>query len=292
MKNFILPNMYEKYDLNFKILELKNKHPEYFYDDTNIYAVYGNFQSCIWDGGRVFTNAKQASKEKIEFILNKYQEYGVKVRFIFTNNQLQPEHYHNRFCNLILEIAQDYDNIELVVNDEKLKNYIQTTYPTFTSFISSTTKCLTNFEEVKKELENSEYIMTCLDYNMNKNKKIFKLPLELIQKSEILCNAICAPGCPFRKEHYRLNSFYNLSFGKLYHMQGCEIRQNTLHPITMNYKTNVSPEEIQTLYEPKGFQYFKLEGRTLSEIENICNYVRYLIKPEYQFFVIDHLSKK
>ena len=26
------------------------------------------------------------------------------------------------------------------------------------------------------------------------------------------------------------------------------------------------------------------------EIENICNYVRYLIKPEYQFFVIDYFS--
>lgn len=291
MKNFILPNMYEKYQLNLKILELINKHPEYFYENTNIYAVYGNFQFCIWDGGRVFFQMKQASKEHIEYVLDRYQQYKIKTRFVFTNTMLQPEHYHNRFCNMILETAENYD-IELVVNDDNLRKYIIEKYPKYTQFISSTTKCITNFEQIKKELENPNYNMVCFDYNLNKNKKIFNLPSELVQKSEILCNAICAPGCPYRKEHYRLNSIYNLNYGKPYTMQGCKIEKNTLHPETCNYSNNLSPEEILTIYEPAGFQYYKLEGRTLSEIENICNYVKYMVKPEYQFYVIEYLTQK
>lgn len=291
MKHFILPNMYENYQLNLQLLELYKTNPEYFYDNTDIYAVYGNFQFCVWDGGRVFNHMIQASKEHIEHVLNAYQKHGVKVRFIFTNNMLKPEHYHNRFCNMILEVAEKYD-IELVVNDDGLKSYIQENYPSYKHFISSTTKCLTNFEKAKEELEKEDFSMVCFDYNLNKNKKIFELPPELIQKSELLCNAICAPGCPHRQEHYRLNSIYNLNYGKPYSTHGCEIRHNTLHPETFNYHNNLSPEEIQTIYEPAGFQYYKLEGRTLSEMENICNYVRYMIKPEYQFYVIEYLSRK
>lgn len=291
MKNFILPNMYENYQLNLRLLDLIKEHPEYFYENTNIYAVYGNFQFCIWDGGRIFSQMRQASKEHIEHVLNSYKQYDVKVRFIFTNTMLEPVHYHNRFCNMILETAQNYD-IELVVNDDHLKEYICSKYPSYTSFISSTTKCLLDFDKIKAELERPDYTMVCFDYNLNKNKKIFELPQELIQKSEILCNAICAPGCPYRKEHYRLNSIYNLNYGKPYTIYGCTIKNNTLHPETCNYHNNLSPEEIQSIYEPAGFQYYKLEGRTLSEMENICNYVRYLVKPEYHFYVIDYLSRK
>ena len=106
MKKFILPNMYEHHDLNFRLLKMKQDHPEYFHDDLSIYAVYGNFQFCIWDGGRIFpNNVQQATKEQMENILSNYAQYGVKVRFIFTNNMLRPEHYTNRFCNLILEVA-------------------------------------------------------------------------------------------------------------------------------------------------------------------------------------------
>lgn len=289
MKNFILPNMYENYKLNLKLLNLIEKHPECFIENISIYAVYGNFQFCIWDGGRIFNQMHQASKEIILDVLNQYMKYNVKIRFIFTNTSLQPIHYHNRFCNVLLDIAKEFP-VELVVNDDNLRDYIESKFPNKFSFISSTTRCLTDLNDVKNELNNNNYLMTCLDYNLNKNPKIFEMPKELIEKTELLCNAICAPGCPYRKEHYRLNSIYNLQYGKYYPMEGCKIKYNTLHPETMQYKNNISPEEIINKYEPAGFQYFKLEGRTLPQIENICNYVRYLVRPEYQLFVINYLE--
>ena len=36
-------------------------------------------------------------------------------------------------------------------------------------------------------------------------------------------------------------------------------------------------------------KYFKLEGRTLPATEVACNYVRYMIKPEYQLYVLNIL---
>ena len=47
MINFILPGMYEHYDLNIKFISMWFDSPELFYPDINIGATYGNFQFCI-----------------------------------------------------------------------------------------------------------------------------------------------------------------------------------------------------------------------------------------------------
>ena len=57
----------------------------------------------------------------------------------------------------------------------------------------------------------------------------------------------------------------------------------------MRYHNNLTPEEIINTYAPMGFQHFKLEGRSLSDLENACNYVRYMVKPEFQFLVLTTL---
>ena len=67
---------------NFKIIDLlwqlyynfNMKEKRYFYDNVNIYTVYGNFQFCIWDGGRIFFNYTQTSKEEMDFIINTYNK--------------------------------------------------------------------------------------------------------------------------------------------------------------------------------------------------------------------------
>lgn len=67
-------------------LRLMERNPDYFYDDIHIEAAYGNFHYCIFDGGRVFTKYHQATKEEIKETIEKYNDYGVKIRYIFTNN--------------------------------------------------------------------------------------------------------------------------------------------------------------------------------------------------------------
>ena len=53
--------------------------------------------------------------------------------------------------------------------------------------------------------------------------------------------------------------------------------------IDYGYKVdNISLKEIQDVYEPNGFKYFKLEGRTAHPLDWIEIILYYLIKEEYK----------
>ena len=289
MIKFAIPGLYEHHHLNFRLLDLMRAHPEYFYDDVEIEAAYGNFQFCIWDGGRIFPGYKHATMEQVRDIVDTYNnKFGIAVRLIFTSNQLKPEHYHDRFCNMVLSQCENEKN-QIVLVDDGLKAYIKENFPKF-RYISSTTKCLTSIKDFKEELSREDFDEVCLDYNLNKNMEMLKtLTPEEKTKCEFLINAICPPGCPNRKDHYRLNSLMHLFYGKEYRVPACPIIGNTVDPKTMCYHNNLTPEEILNTYAPMGFQHFKLEGRALSDLENACNYVRYMVKPEFQFLVLTTL---
>lgn len=291
MIKFNLPGFYEHLALNTQFLILLNKHPEYLNDNTEIESIYGNFQFCIFDGGRVFNDRvyRQTSKEEIIAITNMYNiELGVPIRLIYTNTKVPENQYTNRFCNIILSLCENNIN-QIVVNDSGLENYIRINYPKY-KIISSTTKCLTNLDSVKQEL-NNDYYLVCLDYNLNHNIDFLNsFSQEEKNKTELLINAICPPKCPHRKEHYNLNSEYSLQYGKSYSMEDkCLIRHCLLDPTTLNSPNNLTPQMIKEIYEPMGFSHFKIEGRTLSDIDLACSYVYYMIKPEYQFLVLTEL---
>ena len=184
MINYIIPGLYEHFNLNKAFIAYLKNNPKEQIEDTKINAVFGNFQFCIWDGGRIFDEYKQTTIEEIDKIFSYYTNENIVSRLIFTNNQLKEEDYYDRFCNLILTIGQDY-NVEIVVADDNLREYIQNKYPNY-QFISSTTKCITNFDLLKKEINDPNYKMVCLDYNLNHNKKLLNFSLEEKEKTEFL----------------------------------------------------------------------------------------------------------
>ena len=63
MINYAIPGAFEMSNLNFKLLDLKRRFPDYFYLVINIEITYGNPQFCIWDGGRIFTHYRYATKD-------------------------------------------------------------------------------------------------------------------------------------------------------------------------------------------------------------------------------------
>lgn len=284
--NFIIPGLYEQCALNILTITLLRAHPEYFYDNVEISSVFGNFQFCTWDGGRIFPNYYYASREFIERLKYIYnEELGVSMRFIFTAPNILEEECFDRYNNLVLSICEDEMN-EIVVNSPLLENYIRKHYPKY-KFISSTTKCLNNTELARRELQKEEYSLVCLDYNLNKNKNFLNsLTKEEKLKAEFLVNSICQPGCPQRKKHYFLNGEHGKTYGKKYVMNDCLINHGSLYP--RNYSHNFSNEEIKEYYE-NGFSYFKLEGRNFADLEAVLNLVKYLIKPEYIYCTISYL---
>lgn len=290
MRNIMIPGMYENHQLNFAFLKFYNENKQYFYEDVNFRAAFGNFQYCSWDGGRIFDkgmNFIHTTKEQIEEIMHIYNNiYHIPIRFVFTNNLIQEKDCYDRFNNVVLEICQNDIN-EIVINSPILEEYIKKHYPKY-KLISSTTKCLTNLEEVKNEINNSDYSLVCLDYNLNKNKKFLEtLTPEEKEKTELLVNAICGPGCPNRQYHYKLNSLFALNYGKPYSLKSCSIKSNNFFP--RNDSVVITPEEINDYYLPNGFTNFKIEGRTFSPLDACINLVKYTVKPEYQFFVLSEI---
>lgn len=285
--NFILPGMYEHFETNIAFLKFLKEKPEYFLPDLKIDAFYGNFQFCIWDGGRIFNKVKQCTIEDVKRIKKVYNEFNIPIRLIFTNTQIKEKHLYDRFCNLILQECENELN-EVVVNSALLEQYIKKNFPKY-KFISSTTKCLNNDSLLFQEL-NKNYHMVCLDYNLNKNFELLNnIQDSLKDKCEFLVNAICPPGCPNRKEHYKLNSLFSLTYGKKYHLEQCLINSSNLHPDKFS-KNNLTQEECIE-YNKKGFNHFKLEGRTFSKETLLINYVKYMVKPEYQLYVLNELLK-
>lgn len=277
MKSFVLPGFYEHFDLNSRLIEVYEKYPHFFREGVKLECFFGAFQFCAWDGGRIFDNYARAYKETIIDIRDFYNSHGIPIRLTFTNPMLREEHLKDPYCNMVLFELNNGMN-EVLVSSDLLEEYIRTNYSQM-KICSSTTKCLTSAKAAKEEL-NKDYHQVCIDYNLNKNEKFLsELSQEEKDKMEILCNAICAPGCPFRKEHYRLNGLSNLNGGSGYAVE-CQIKSTTMQEETWEYHNNLSPEDIEE-YEKKGFSHFKLEGRTLPKIELATNYARYLAKPEY-----------
>lgn len=283
--NFMLPGLYEHFQLNKLFVETLNKNPDDFYDNVNVGCFYGNFQFCAWDGGRTFSEYHPASYENIIEIRDFLLENNIPLRLIFTNPVVTEKDLDNHYCNLVAKLCEHQNN-EIVVNSPILEAYLRENYPQY-SFISSTTKC-NSLEESLKELNRYKFI--CLDYNLNKQFEKIK-DIKEKEKIEFLINAICPPGCPNRKEHYRLNGISHLNLGKEYKVT-CQIQGNTVECSTKNYSNNITPEEIYQKYSNMGFSNFKLEGRTLSDREVILNYVYYMVKPEYQFEIANFLLAK
>lgn len=281
MINFLIPGFYENFKLNVKLLDVLKDYPYYFYDGVRIEAVYGSFPFNIWDGGRTFPVYRHATREEIEKIKHIFNDiYDVNIRQVMTNPVIQEDNFYNRFGNICLSLCENERN-EVIINNSDFEEFVREHYPQY-KFISSTTKCLNTVESFKNELDNPNYRMICLDYNLNHNWKMLEqLTDEQKKKCEFLINAICPPGCPDRKNHYKNNGKFALSFGKHYAMTKCGVAANTCSWTTRNYHNNISPTELYEKYAPMGFEYFKIEGRTLPSVEIAANYCYYMVKPEY-----------
>lgn len=285
---FMLPGFCEHYKLYQNMNNFLNKYPEAKRENIEIYCYYGNIPFCSWDGGRIFNIYYPLSIEELKDIQNYYNNIlHNKIRLVFTNNLLQEQHLYERYNNISLNIFNNGIN-EIVLNSEILEEYLKQYYPNY-QLIASTTRC-SNKEQSKKDLNNETYLFTCLDYNLNHNWEFLNsLTLKEKEKTEFLVNPICGPGCPQRKEHYRLNSLFSLTYGQNYSMKSCEISSSS--GCAQFNPTHITIDEIIEKYIPAGFHYFKLEGRTWPSNEMAITLAEYLIKPEYKEYFLKEMLK-
>ncbi|MBQ5319694.1 MAG: hypothetical protein J6K17_11410 [Oscillospiraceae bacterium] len=293
--NYHIPSFTDHYSLNLLLIDYMKDNPDRFRDGVRIASVFGAFAGSMWNGGR--SVAGKYEPKMTELILKEYNKRGIPLRFTFTNPVLEEKHLSDGPCNEILKMADNGLN-EVIVMSPILEQYIRENYPNY-KITSSTCKQIRDMDDLNAELD-KPYSLVVIDYNWN-NKFDQLEQIKDKARCEILVNACCQPNCPRRGKHYtEIGKFQinvcnvaksNLAVGDIVRDPfECEFMNYHIY-MSNKFSTHISPESIEKDYIPMGFNQFKLEGRTMGDMDMLEMYVYYLVKPEYKDLVRFELLK-
>ncbi len=282
-----LPGLFEFYDFYAEFLKLYREHRVYFYDWCEIGSIYGAPADCIWGGGRA--GFGEDDPDRVISLLNQYHISG---RLTFSNSLLEEEHLKDRNCNeLCRRMAEKAESrTGVILHSGLLLDYLKTGFPGF-YFISSTTKVLTDFEQLRQELNREEFSYVVPDFRLNKDfSNLERLSEDEKEKVEFLCNECCSFSCKSRAACYENVSRKNLGmdvpdFDCIFSGRGEGYRFSK----AMKNPAFIGIEDIRNLYVPMGFSNFKIEGRGLGSAVLLEFLLYYMTRPEYQLTVREEL---
>ena len=298
MKAFYhLPGLFEFYEFYKVFLELYRQHREYFYDWCEIGSIYGAPADCIWGGGRV--GFGDADPEAVAELM---REYGISARLTFSNSLLREEHLSDKKCNALCRLFEHNGSVKtrteengiwgngIIVHSDLLAKYIRDNYPGF-YLVSSTTKVMRNFSELKQELDKPEFTYVVPDFRLNTAlDQLRELSQKQKDKVEFLCNECCYYDCYDRKACYENVSRKSLG-------EDCEDHRCVSPTAKEGYRFSeamknpgfIGLDAIQDIYMPAGFSQFKIEGRSLGSAIILEFLLYYMTKPEYQLKVREEI---
>ena len=282
-----LPGLFEFYELYAAFLPLYRAHREYFYDWCEIGSIYGAPADCLWGGGRVSSGTCGAQS-----VLALTQKFGISARLTFSNSLLREEHLKDKTCNELCRLFEDTGGVQngVIVHSELLLEYLKANYPRL-YLVSSTTKVLTRFPQLQRELERPEFSCVVPDFRLNKAfPQLGALPQALKDKVEFLCNECCWFGCKDRRACYEAVSRKNLGeAAPEHHCSAPDAESGYRFSRAMENPGFLGIKDIQNMYLPMGFSNFKIEGRGLGSALILEFLLYYLTKPEYQLCVREEI---
>lgn len=282
-----LPGLFEFYELYRVFLPLFRQHREYFYDWCEIGSIYGAPGDCLWGGGRV-GYGDCAPRD----VLRLTREYGVSARLTFSNSLLWEEHLSDRKCNELCRLFAEAGGPAngVIVHSDLLLHYLEKRYPGL-YFVSSTTKVLTEFQQLRQELEREEFRYVVSDFRLNRAfDRLEALPAPLKDKVEFLCNECCWFGCKDRKACYETVSRKSLGEdGPEHRCAAPDAEGGYRFSKAMTNPGFIGVGDISNVYLPMGFSHFKIEGRSLGSALILEFLLYYLTKPEYQLRVREEI---
>lgn len=286
--HYHLPGLFEFYEFYSIFLPLYRTHRDYFYDWCDIGSIYGAPADCLWGGGRAgFGEADPTD------VMELMQEYGISARLTFSNSLLREEHLSDKKCNDLCRLFQTADTSRsngVIVHSDLLAEYLLKNYPDL-YLVSSTTKVLTDFNDLLKELDRREFCYVVPDFRLNKSfDKLGRLTQPQKDKVEFLCNECCFFGCLDRKACYENVSRKNLG-------ETCPEHYCTAPDSEGGYKFSkamknpgfISVNDITSTYLPMKFSDFKIEGRGLGSALLLEFILYYMTRPEYEINVREEI---
>jgi collagenase-like PrtC family protease len=273
---FYIPGIVGLFEVNFALGQRLYQHPEHFYDNVKIGAIFGTIPGAIWNGGRV--EPGHISDESLQLLLDFHNDTQIPFRWTWTNPTLTSQELRDPYCNRITKMFENGIN-EILVSDDRVERYLRKEYPLY-PIISSTTKRITKPSALSQEL-NKNYKLVVLDYDLNNNWDILN-NIQHPEKCEILIQPLCNPKCPVRLKHYEIAGY--IQKGDYTHrdlrVETCTAQHRMMHEI-LQLPTVVTKEDLYNQYVPKGFRHFKIEGRGVCPMQVIEWYLYYMVKPEF-----------
>ena len=282
-----LPGLFEFHELYRAFLPLFFEHREYFYDWCGIGSIYGAPADCLWGGGRV-----GFGENRPEEVAALTREYGISARLTFSNSLLREEHLADRKCNALCALFERNGAAQsgVILCSDLLLRYLRERYPAL-YFVSSTTKVLTEFDQLEAELGREEFRFVVPDFRLNKAfSRLCALPDRLKRKVEFLANECCWFGCPDRKACYEAVSRKSLGEEGPEHICASpRADRGYRFSDAMENPGFIGIEDIQKVCLPNGFSHFKIEGRSLGSAIVLEFLLYYMTKPEYQLKVREEI---
>ena len=280
--HYHLPGLFEFYELYRVFLPLFREHREYFYSWCDIGSIYGAPADCLWGGGRVGFGENDP-----EEVLALMREYGISARLTFSNSLLREEHLSDKKCNRLCTLfhTEGEPRNGVIVHSDLLLGYLKKEYPNL-YFVSSTTKVLTDFQQLKAETQREDFRYVVPDFRLNKAfDSLSTLTEAQKDKVEFLCNECCWFGCKDRKKCYETVSRKNLGESTEHQCSAPDGDQGYRFSKAMQNPGFIGIDDIQKVYLPMGFSQFKIEGRGLGSALILEFLLYYMTKPEYQLQV-------
>lgn len=284
--HYHLPGLFEFYEFYKVFLPLFYEHREYFYDWCDIGSIYGAPADCIWGGGRAGFGEGEAER-----VFSFVAQYGISARLTFSNSLIRKEHLADIKCNKLCELleAAKVKN-GIIVHSDILLDYLKNKYPEF-YYVSSTTKVLTDYNDLLNEVNRDDFSYVVPDFRLNKCfDKLGTMTQEQKDKIEFLCNECCWIGCYDRKACYEAVSRMNLGENCNGHIcVSSEADEGYRFSKAMHNPAFISVDDIRNIYMPMGFTNFKIEGRSLGSALVLEFLLYYMTKPEYQINVREEI---
>ena len=273
IKKLILPGWFHYSKSIAHLLEYKQKHPEFFYEDRIIEGLYDYYPGLIWDGGRNMSSMQL--NYSMEEILERYSQFPeISFRHVFTNYLIDDNLAKDYICNnFVKKYIRPQDGV--ILASYGLIQHFRKNYPNI-PIIYSTTLDIKEVGLVNKLTETNIYVLNWI-YN---NDDEYLAKLKHLENIEILCGDTCIYNCPYRKWHYDV-----INESLLYKDRDCKCRQSIdIQDSFLDYMLSqpqaITNERMDELAN-KGIQYFKISGRELPREALVCLLVYYLVKPAY-----------
>ena len=275
--HYHLPGLFEFYDFYRAFLPLYRAHREYFYDWCDVASIYGAPADCLWGGGRVGFGEADARA-----VLALTREYGISARLTFSNSLLNEEHLADAKCNALCRLFEaNKTQSGVIVHSDRLLEYLRARYPKL-YFVSSTTKVLTDFDDLRRELDREEFRYVVPDFRLNHAfDRLKTLTNAQKDKAEFLVNECCCFGCKDRKACYEAVSRKSLGEESGFICRFPGAREGYRFSRAMENPGFIGVEDIERVYLPMGFSHFKIEGRGLGSALLLEFLLHYMTKPEY-----------